>query len=329
MLGLIKSLGNNKLGTATCFNRVHSISLWTPGTPMRLVRYLQPGARPSKRVCDKSESGWFQPFEHQMDHRNMNPSFSCFRQFLVVLAEPSAPADSSQRALHHPPAGQHLEPEAVRATAHHTQEPAAGGPSPRYQSPGVGRIGPDYLEPRESAQQFGQHQFGSIPVLDVGGMNHHVQEQSSGVHYDVALASRHPLARVIAARPPFSVVFTDWLSMMAPLGVASRPSGSRTMGRSASSTCCQVPSVRHFLKYHQTVPQGGGRGASFARVCRRAARTESRLPPPAGSRFWDAPWMNPGAARDQASSTGHRSNQWDTLFDPYPKLTDPGQVAPS
>ena len=93
-------------------------------------------------------------------------------------------------------------------------------------------------------------------------MNHHGQEQPGGIHYDVALASRTLFAWVIAARLPFSVVFTDWLSMMAPLrqaqeGVASRPSLSRTMGRSASSTRSQVPSVRHFRKYHQTVPQGG------------------------------------------------------------------------
>ena len=53
------------------------------------------------------------------------------------------------------------------------------------------------------------------------------------------------------------MVFTDWLSMIAPLGVASRPSLSRTTGRSASKTRSQVPSLRHFRKYHQTVPQGG------------------------------------------------------------------------
>ena len=88
--------------------------------------------------------------------------------------------------------------------------------------------------------------------------------------------TRNPLACITAARPPFSVVLTGWLSVMAPLGVASRPSLSRTMGRSASSTRSQVPSVRHFLKYHQIVPQGADRRASFARVCRHATRTECR-----------------------------------------------------
>ena len=82
-------------------------------------------------------------------------------------------------------------------------------------------------------------------------MHHHGQEQSGGVHYYMTLASAHLFACVISARPPFSVVRTDWLSMMAPLGVASRPSCSRTMGRSASSTRSQTPLTRHI------VPQGG------------------------------------------------------------------------
>ena len=37
------------------------------------------------------------------------------------------------------------------------------------------------------------------------------------------VSTTEPFCLLIAARPPFSVVF-NWLSMMAPLGVASRPS---------------------------------------------------------------------------------------------------------
>ena len=44
----------------------------------------------------------------------------------------------------------------------------------------------------------------------------------------------HPFASVVAPRLPFSVVFTDWLSMMAALGVASHPAASRTRARRAS-----------------------------------------------------------------------------------------------
>ena len=67
---------------------------------------------------------------------------------------------------------------------------------------------------KEPSQQFGQHQFGPIAVLNVGGMNHDGQQQPHGAHYDAALASGYPFASVIASRPSFSVVFTDWLSMM-------------------------------------------------------------------------------------------------------------------
>jgi len=42
------------------------------------------------------------------------------------------------------------------------------------------------------------------------------------------------LAGVITARPPFSVVFTDWLSMIAALGLSSRPAACRTLPRKAS-----------------------------------------------------------------------------------------------
>jgi hypothetical protein len=93
--------------------------------------------------------------------------------------------------------------------------------------------------------------------LDVGSVDHHRQQQSQGIHHNMALTARHLLASVVAARPPFSVVFTDWLSMIAALGVGSRPSISRTLGCKASWMRSQVPSKRHLRKYHQTVPQGG------------------------------------------------------------------------
>ena len=158
----------------------------------------------------------------------MNPCLPGFREFLVVLTQPPAPAQPGQGALHHPPPGQHLEAVAVRIPTRHAQHPAPSGPGPRHQSASVRGISPDDLEPGKSIQQLYQDQLGSIPVLDVGGMNHHGQKQPGGIHCNVALAPGYLLARVVAPRPPFSVVFTDWLSMMAALGVASLPSFSRT-----------------------------------------------------------------------------------------------------
>jgi len=187
----------------------------------------------------------------------MNPSLAGFRQFFIVFAQASAATEPGQCALHNPAPGQHLKGVAVRPAPDYCQQPTSREPSPRHQLASVSRVGPDHPEPGKSTQQFGQYQLGSISILNVGGVDHHGQEQSHGVYYDVTLATSDLFPRIIAAGPPFSVVFTDWLSMIAALGVASRPSASRTLGRNASSMRSQVPSPRHFRKYHQTVPQGG------------------------------------------------------------------------
>ena len=62
-----------------------------------------------------------------MDRRYMNPSLFRFRQFLVILAEPSAPAEPGQCVSHHLPAGQHLELVAARESAYtcNNQPPVA------------------------------------------------------------------------------------------------------------------------------------------------------------------------------------------------------------
>ena len=69
----------------------------------------------------------------------------------------------------------------------------------------------------------------ALGILDVGRMHDHTEQQSLRVDPNVALAPLDLLGGIIAARPPFSVVFTLWLSMMAAVGLASRPSLSRSI----------------------------------------------------------------------------------------------------
>jgi hypothetical protein len=60
-------------------------------------------------------------------------------------------------------------------------------------------------------------------------MDLNLEQAPVGVGQDVPLAPRDPLARVVAARAPFwSPVRTDWLSMIAAVGLASRPTRSRS-----------------------------------------------------------------------------------------------------
>jgi site-specific DNA recombinase len=112
----------------------------------------------------------------------------------------------------------------------------------------VALVGPDQAQPREPHQRPPQHQLGAVGLLDVRRMDHHDQQQAQRIDEDVAFAAVYALGRIIAARPPFSVVLTDWLSRIAALGVGSRPSASRTFARSASWIAPHVPSARQAEK---------------------------------------------------------------------------------
>ena len=164
----------------------------------------------------------------------MNPGFRCLRQGFIVLAQPTVPTQPSQSAFYNPPTRQHHESVAVRRPSDDLQQPATEGISPIDQLTSVARIGPDQLEPRVPSRKFAQHQFGSIAVLDIRSVHDDSHNQAKRINYQMALAAGDLLARIITTRPPFSVVLTDWLSMMAALGVGSCPSDSRTLGRKVS-----------------------------------------------------------------------------------------------
>ena len=151
-------------------------------------------------------------------------------------------------------------------------------------------------------------------------MNCHRQEQPQGVHYNAAFTSRDLLAGVVAPRPPFSVVFTDWLSIMAALGVGSRPSpglwdvGSRGL----------LPRSHRLATGGNTTrpcPREVGRGAAYARRCRPAERARLRSLFPAGRRCAGALQIWSGVTEAPVPPTGHRSRRWDTAFVSGPKIT--------
>ena len=148
----------------------------------------------------------------------MNPGLTGFWQFLIVLAEPSAPAEPGQRPFNHPSARQHLELVAVRSPAHHLQQPSSSLPSPRHQPTGIGRIGPDDLKPGEPAQQLGQHQSGPVPVLDVGGVNHHGPRAARWCPLRCGACARTPCRRRSREAPFFRGLHR--------LAVDDRPAGS-------------------------------------------------------------------------------------------------------
>ena len=80
-------------------------------------------------------------------------------------------------------------------------------------------------------EQGGQQQHAAVTVLDVRWMHHGMQQQAYRVDQDMPLLTLDLLARVIPGRidagPPFSALFTLWLSITQAVGLASRPAASR------------------------------------------------------------------------------------------------------
>jgi hypothetical protein len=94
-------------------------------------------------------------------------------------------------------------------------------------------IGEDAQDERpQRARRFVQHKARTIAILNVCGMNGNAQQEAERIDEDMPLAAGDFLARVVALRiersPPFGAALALWLSMMAAVGLASRPSCSRT-----------------------------------------------------------------------------------------------------
>ena len=97
--------------------------------------------------------------------------------------------------------------------------------------PGIGAVREQLAQEGELSEQGGQQQHASIAILHVGGGDQGVQQQPEFVDQDVAFLALDQLAGVeamrIDRRPPFSALFTLWLSMMQAVGLTSRAACSR------------------------------------------------------------------------------------------------------
>jgi len=152
---------------------------------------------------------------------------------LVVARETTVSADPCQRPLDDPSLGKH--DELVQFRALDDFDDPGARPCCRQCSarPLIAGIGKDLHDERpQRARLFIEHELDTVAILNVGGMNRNAQQEAERVDEDMPLAPRDLLARVIALRvqrrPPFCAALALWLSMMAAVGLASRPSCSRT-----------------------------------------------------------------------------------------------------
>jgi hypothetical protein len=97
--------------------------------------------------------------------------------------------------------------------------------------PLIGAVGKELFQERVHPKQSSKKQDAAVAILYIGGVNDGVQQQAERVYENMAFLTLDFLTRIIAMRidasPPFSALFTLWLSMMAAVGLASRSPCSR------------------------------------------------------------------------------------------------------
>jgi hypothetical protein len=101
----------------------------------------------------------------------------------------------------------------------------------RKKQPLIGAVGKQLLDEWKQTFHRGKQRDAAIAILNAGGMNDGMKQQTHRVYENMALLALDLFARIIAMRinagPPFSALFTLWLSMMAAVGLASRAAFSR------------------------------------------------------------------------------------------------------
>src|SRR4051812_34069265 len=153
-------------------------------------------------------------------------------QALPVFGEAAAAVEPRDGPLDDPALREHDELVAVGAPDDLPGHLAADGAQPRpgLRTP-VAPVGVELEQERVQAEQRPHQQQAAIAVLDVGGVDDRLHQQALGVDQDVALPALDLLARIVARRvdaaPPFSAPLTLWPSMIAAVGLASRPACSR------------------------------------------------------------------------------------------------------
>lgn len=127
----------------------------------------------------------------------------------------------TEGSLHNPSTWEHMETCHLIGSFHNLQFEWGTGSqrgNPLEKFPGISAIGPNEPDAQEAVAYPSEKQFGSISVLYVGCMDDYSNNQSECVYEQMPFATVDFLAGIISMEPPFSVVLTDWLSMIAALG---------------------------------------------------------------------------------------------------------------
>ncbi len=146
--------------------------------------------------------------------RNVNACWLMLVEIFPILCESPTSVEPSDRALDDPAFGQHGEARRLigalddlnfdrgQSLAHAGLELVAL----------VAAIGIEFEQERKQAEQAGHQHDAALAVLDLGGMDDGLHQQSLRIDHDVPCLALDLLACIVARRvdrgPPFSVLFT-------------------------------------------------------------------------------------------------------------------------
>jgi len=171
---------------------------------------------------------------HQVNHGKLNHGFAANGKRLIVFAQAAILSQPGERSFDHPSSGQHRKTFNVLTAFDNLQDPATEISSPVNELACVSTISPNQRQTTETTRQFTQNQLGTVAILNTGCMHDHSHHKTQRINHQMPFSARYFLASVIASIPPFEAVLTDWLSIIAALGLAWRPAWTRTRSWSVS-----------------------------------------------------------------------------------------------
>jgi hypothetical protein len=151
---------------------------------------------------------------------------------LEVAHEAAVFDEPGERALDDPAARERLEADQGSGSFDDGERDVGLRPCPGFETTGIAAVPEHGLNKGERRAGGLERELGAVAVLDIGGVDANGEQPPVRVGQDMALATGDLLGGVIAPRTPlWSAVRTDWLSMMAAVGLGSRPARSRSAVR--------------------------------------------------------------------------------------------------
>ncbi len=187
----------------------------------------------------------------QAGHREADERLRTGGQVLVVCAQSATFTDPGEGLLHDPALRRHGETVDIICASDDLPSPACPLARPSNPLTGLAPVGTDPFQAWHRLSQWLQEELGHVPIPHVGGVDGQPQRNDDVV----SLAPENLLAHVIAA-PPFSTVFTDYVSLSPAEDCGSRSAARRTWARNSSWTCSKSPSSRQRRKFNQIGPPG-------------------------------------------------------------------------